>query len=78
MRPPRIFGEDAMRYWWEVPYVFAILQTDEARMHNAIFEAIAAVEQRRRTPVNATEEVALAGAEAGLQLLIGERTAKFV
>jgi hypothetical protein len=77
MRPPRIFGEDAMRYWWEVPYILAILQTDEPWMHNPIFEAIAAVEQRRRTPVNATEEVALAGAEAGLQLLIGERTANY-
>jgi hypothetical protein len=77
MRPPRV-GEDAMRYWWEIPYILAILQTDEPSMHNALFEAIAAMEQRRRTPVNAAEEVALAGAEAGLQLLIGERTAKYV
>jgi hypothetical protein len=67
-----------MRYWWEIPYILAILQTDEPSMHNALFEAIAAMEQRRRTPVNAAEEVALAGAEAGLQLLIGERTAKYV
>jgi hypothetical protein len=51
-----------MRYWWEIPYVLAILQTDEPSMHNALFEAIAA----------------LAGAEAGLQLLIAERTAKYV
>jgi hypothetical protein len=35
------------------------------------------MEQRRMTPVNATEEIALAGAEAGLQLLIGEKTAKY-
>jgi hypothetical protein len=67
-----------MKYWWEVPYILAILQTAEPSMHNAIFEAIAAMEQRRMTPVNAAEEVALAGAEAGLQLLIGERTAKYV
>lgn len=66
-----------MRYWWEIPYILAILQTDEPSMHNAHFEAIAAVEQRRRTPVNATEEIALAGAEAGLQLLIGERTSRY-
>jgi hypothetical protein len=66
-----------MRYWWEIPYILAILQTDEPSMHNALFEAIAAMEQRRMTPVNATEEIALAGAEAGLQLLIGEKTAKY-
>jgi hypothetical protein len=47
-------------------------------MHNALFEAIAALEQRRLSPVNAAEENALAGAEAGLQLLIGERTSKYV
>jgi hypothetical protein len=67
-----------MRYWWEIPYVLAILQIDEPSMHNALFEAIAAMEQRRMTPVNAAEEIALAGAEAGLQLLIAERTAKYV
>jgi hypothetical protein len=67
-----------MRYWWEIPYVLAILQTDEPSMHNALFEAIAALEQRRLSPVNAAEENALAGAEAGLQLLIGERTSKYV
>jgi hypothetical protein len=67
-----------MRYWWEIPYIFAILQTDEPSMHNSLFEAIAAMEQRRMTPVNAAEEAALAGAEAGLQLLIGERTSKYV
>ena len=46
-----------MRYWWEIPYILAILQTDEPSMHNALFEAIAAMEQRRLTPVNATEEL---------------------
>jgi hypothetical protein len=39
-----------MRYWWEIPYILAILQTDEPSMHNALFEAIAAMEQRRMTP----------------------------
>jgi hypothetical protein len=67
-----------MRYWWEIPYIIAILQTDEPSMHNALFEAITAFEQRRRTPLNAAEEIALAGAEAGLQLLIRERTSKYV
>jgi hypothetical protein len=39
-----------MRYWWKIPYILAILQTDEPSMHNALFEAIAALEQRRHTP----------------------------
>jgi hypothetical protein len=67
-----------MRYWWEIPYILAILQTDEPSMHNALYEAVAALEQRRRSPVDASEEIALAGAEAGLQMLIGETTAKYV
>jgi hypothetical protein len=67
-----------MRYWWEIPYVLAILQTHEPSMHNALYEAVTALEQRRLSPVNATEEIALAGAEAGLQMLIGETTAKYV
>jgi hypothetical protein len=67
-----------MRYWWEIPHILAILQTDEPSMHNALYEAVAALEQRRRSPVDASEEIALAGAEAGLQMLIGETTAKYV
>jgi hypothetical protein len=67
-----------MRYWWKIPYILAILQTDEPLMHNALFEEIGALEQRGLTPMNASEEIALAGAEDGLQLLIGERTSKYV
>ena len=67
-----------MRYSWEIPYVLAILETDERTMHSALYEAIAAMEQRRMSPVNAAEEIALTGAEAGLPLLIGERTSKYV
>jgi hypothetical protein len=67
-----------MRYSWEIPYLFAILQTDEASMHKAIYEAIEAIEKRRLTPVNTAEDVALLGAEAGLQMLIAELTAKYV
>ena len=67
-----------MRYSWEVPYVLAILQTDDAAMHRALYEAIAAMEQRRLTTITAAEEIALAGAEAGLQMLIGEATSKYV
>jgi hypothetical protein len=67
-----------MRYWWEIPYVLAILQIDEPSMHNALYEAVAALEQRRLSPVNATEEIALAGADVALKMLIEERTAKYV
>jgi hypothetical protein len=67
-----------MRYWWEIPYVLAILQIDEPSMHNALDEAVAALEQRRLSPVNATEEIALADAEVALKMLIEERTAKYV
>jgi hypothetical protein len=67
-----------VRYSWEIPYVLAILQTDEASRHAAVYEAIEAMEQRRRTPVNTAEDVALMGAEAGVQMLIAEMTAKYV
>ena len=56
-----------MRYSWEIPYLRAILQTDEAAMHRAVYEAIEAMEKRRLTPVNTGEDIALLGAEAGLQ-----------
>ena len=62
-----------MRYWWEIPYVLAILQAGEPSMHNTLDEAVAALEQRRLGPVNATEEIALAGAEVALKMLVGER-----
>jgi hypothetical protein len=67
-----------MRYSWEIPYVLAILETDERTIHAALYDAIAALEQRRLSPVSAAEETALAGAEAGLQMLIGEATSKYV
>jgi hypothetical protein len=47
-----------MRYSWEIPCVLAILQTDEASIHRAFYEAIEAMEQRHLTPINAAEDVA--------------------
>jgi hypothetical protein len=41
-----------MRYSWEIPYVLAILETDERTMHSALYDAIAALEQRRLSPVS--------------------------
>jgi hypothetical protein len=46
-------------------------------MMSRIYEALAAIEQRRLTPVtNEDELVALITAEVGLQSLIAERTNK--
>ncbi len=67
-----------MRYAWEIPYFLAILQTDEATRTRAVYEAIEAMEKRRLTPVNGAEEVALVSAEAGVQVLIAEMTARYV
>jgi hypothetical protein len=67
-----------MRYAWEIPYFLAILQTDEASRARAVYEAIEAMQQRRLTPVNGAEDVALLSAEAGVQVLIAEMTAKYV
>lgn len=67
-----------MRYAWEIPYFLAILQTDEASRTRAVYEAIEAMEQRRLTAVNGAEDVALLSAEAGVQVLIAEMTAKYV
>jgi hypothetical protein len=67
-----------VRYSWEIPYLLAILETDERTMHSALYDAIAALEQRRLKPVSADEETALTGAEAGLQMLIGEAISRYV
>jgi hypothetical protein len=69
---------DPETYPWQTPYVSAILETDEDQMRGLLYEAIAAIEQRRLSPVAGQEEVALVGAEAGLQILISERAAKYV
>jgi hypothetical protein len=73
-----VLMRDPERYPWQAPYVSAILETDEDRLRGLLYEAIAAIEQRRLSPVPPEEEVALADAEAGIQVLISERTAKYV
>lgn len=62
---------------WQTSYVSAILETDEDQLHGLLYEAIAAIEQRRLSAVTAEEEVALADAEAGLQILISERITRY-
>lgn len=47
-------------------------------MHQAVYNAIEAIEQRHQTRVNDTEHIASVGAEAGLQLLIAELSGRCV
>jgi hypothetical protein len=65
-------------YTWQNVYMAAVCETDNERMMNRIYEALAAIEQRRLSPVEAEseEDHALTAAEAGLQSLITERTEK--
>ena len=65
-------------YPWQTAYMFAILETDESKGRSRLYEAIDAVERRRLVSVNSDEEIALADAEAGFQILISETIAKFV
>ena len=65
-------------YPWQMTYVFAILETDENKMRSRLYDAIDAIERRRLSPVNGDEELALTDAEAGIQILISEMTAKYV
>jgi hypothetical protein len=69
MRNPEI-------YPWQAVFALAILETDDAQACSRIYEAIAAVEQRRLSPIDSKEDLALTDAEAGLQILITERIAK--
>jgi hypothetical protein len=61
---------------WETSYMLAILETDEAEMHCRLYEAIAAMEQRRLSPISSEEDFALTAAEAGVQMLLSERIQK--
>jgi hypothetical protein len=63
-------------YSWQTPYVAAILERDEDQLHTLLYQTIAAIEQRRLSPVNSEEDSALTAAEAGLQILISERIQK--
>jgi hypothetical protein len=67
-------------YLWQRSYKAAILETDNGLMMIRIYEALAAIEQRRPTPVepDSEEERALTAAETGLQGLISERASSQV
>jgi hypothetical protein len=75
------FGGSVMNYpetsyLWQNAYMAAVCETDNGLMMIRIYEALAAIEQRRLTPVEpgSEEERALEAAETGLRSLITERT----
>lgn len=66
-------------YAWREAYVHAVLETDRELKFVRIYEAIAAIEQRRLSPVESGDErYELEKADKGIQALISERTLKFV
>jgi hypothetical protein len=62
-------------YLWHPAYVSAILETDDALMPNRIYEALAAIEQRFLTPIEAgdVEQKEIEHAQTGLLTLKAER-----
>jgi hypothetical protein len=63
------------KYTWQAAYKAAILETDNAAMPLKIYEALAAIEQRRLSylEIDNEEERALEDAERGLLALKSER-----
>jgi len=67
-------------YAWQSVCVRAILETDDSLIVGRIYEAIFAIEQRRRlSPVESSsdEDCALNEAEVGIKGLITERMDRF-
>jgi len=63
-------------YLWQTVYLAAVLETDNAAMPTRIYEALAAIEQRRLSPLDAgdVEDRAMKDAQRGLLALKAERT----
>jgi hypothetical protein len=67
------------QYAWREPYVCAVLETDPKLKFAQVCEAVAAIEQRRLSPVETEEEQrALEKAWEGVRALISESTMKLV
>jgi hypothetical protein len=62
-------------YAWQHPYMVAVCETDNGLIMIRIYEALAAIEQRRLTPVEpaSDEDRALVAADEGLRKLTTER-----
>ena len=67
---------DTETYSWFPSYMSAVLETDNARMPTRIYEALAAIEQRRPslTVTDGIEEREIENAQRGLLTLKTERT----
>lgn len=65
------------RYSWQAAYGAAITVTDRDVLHARIYEALAACEQGRLSPMDAEEAEALAEAEEVLRMLQNEGHDKF-
>ena len=65
-----------VKYPWQAAYQAAILETDDAALSLRIYEALAAIEQRRLSELETDSEEgrALEAAERGLWALKAERT----
>ena len=66
MNQPRI-------YLWLPAYLSAVLETDNALMPSRIYEALAAIEQRLLSPIEADEYKEIENAQRGLLTLKVER-----
>jgi hypothetical protein len=73
MTDPEIYG-------WQSAYARAIVETDDLLTTGRIYEAIFAIDERRRSPLenNSDEDCALNDAEVGIKALITERTDRIV
>jgi hypothetical protein len=79
--PPeaRFAGIGAMNYQtyaWQHAYMAPVCETDNGLMMIRIYEALAAIQQRRLSPIepDGDEDRALKNADAGIKALIAERT----
>jgi len=63
-------------YSWQQVYLTAVLETDNDLMSLRIYEALAAIEQRLLSPVDAIEQRAVDDAQTGLLTLKAERIAE--
>jgi hypothetical protein len=63
-------------YSWQQAYLAAVLETDNDLMPLRIYEALAAIEQRLISPLEAIEQMAIDDAQKGLLTLKAERIAE--
>jgi hypothetical protein len=60
-------------YLWLPAYLSAVLETDNALMPSRIYEALAAIDQRLLSPLEADEYKEIENAQRGLLALKAER-----